>query len=82
MDHDQVKLLEDEVEIAIAKVMRRLARVKQINIDAKRVFATGISNGGIMCYRLASELSTGLRPLPRSLERWAQQPAIPSGPCR
>lgn len=28
-----------------------------VNIDAKRVFATGISNGGIMCYRLASELS-------------------------
>ena len=27
------------------------------NVDAKRVFATGISNGGIMSYRLASELS-------------------------
>lgn len=27
------------------------------NVDAKRIFATGISNGGIMCYRLASELS-------------------------
>ena len=32
-----------------------LARVA--NINAKRVFATGMSNGGIMCYRLASELS-------------------------
>jgi polyhydroxybutyrate depolymerase len=30
---------------------------KAANIDAKRVFATGISNGGILCYRLASELS-------------------------
>jgi polyhydroxybutyrate depolymerase len=30
---------------------------KVLKIDAKRVFATGISNGGIMCYRLASELS-------------------------
>ena len=30
---------------------------KVVNVDAKRVFATGISNGGIMCYRLASELS-------------------------
>jgi polyhydroxybutyrate depolymerase len=30
---------------------------KVVNIDAKRVFATGISNGEIMCYRLASELS-------------------------
>lgn len=27
------------------------------NIDPKRVFATGMSNGGIMAYRLASELS-------------------------
>jgi polyhydroxybutyrate depolymerase len=27
------------------------------NVDAQRVFATGISNGGILCYRLASELS-------------------------
>ena len=27
------------------------------SIDSKRVFATGMSNGGIMAYRLASELS-------------------------
>ena len=26
-------------------------------VDAKRVYATGMSNGGIMCYRLASEMS-------------------------
>jgi polyhydroxybutyrate depolymerase len=26
-------------------------------VDAKRVYATGMSNGGMMCYRLASELS-------------------------
>jgi polyhydroxybutyrate depolymerase len=30
---------------------------KQFNIDKKRVFATGISNGAMMCYRLACELS-------------------------
>ncbi|MGO8747955.1 MAG: alpha/beta hydrolase family esterase [Thermoguttaceae bacterium] len=30
---------------------------KVASVDPKRVFATGISNGGIMCYRLASELS-------------------------
>lgn len=30
---------------------------KSANIDAKRVFATGMSNGGIMAYLLASELS-------------------------
>ncbi len=28
-----------------------------VNVDAKRIFATGVSNGGILCYRLASELS-------------------------
>jgi polyhydroxybutyrate depolymerase len=28
-----------------------------IKIDAKRVYATGMSNGAIFCYRLASELS-------------------------
>jgi len=28
-----------------------------VNVDRKRVFATGMSNGGMMCYRLAAELS-------------------------
>lgn len=28
-----------------------------VNVDANRVFATGMSNGGMMAYRLASELS-------------------------
>lgn len=27
------------------------------NVDTKRVFATGISNGGMMCYRLAAEMA-------------------------
>jgi polyhydroxybutyrate depolymerase len=27
------------------------------NVDSKRVYATGMSNGGMMCYRLAAELS-------------------------
>lgn len=30
---------------------------KVVNVDRKRVYATGISNGAIMAYRLASELS-------------------------
>jgi len=30
---------------------------RSIAIDAKRVYATGLSNGGMMCYRLAAELS-------------------------
>jgi polyhydroxybutyrate depolymerase len=29
----------------------------EYNIDAKRVYATGMSNGGFMCYRLARDLS-------------------------
>jgi polyhydroxybutyrate depolymerase len=30
---------------------------KSANVDPKRIYATGMSNGGIMSYRLASELS-------------------------
>jgi len=30
---------------------------KKYNIDQKRIFACGMSNGGMMCYRLAAELS-------------------------
>jgi polyhydroxybutyrate depolymerase len=30
---------------------------KLVNVDTRRIYATGLSNGGIMCYRLASELS-------------------------
>jgi polyhydroxybutyrate depolymerase len=37
-----------------AKVLDDLATV--VNVDAKRVFATGMSNGGMMCHRLAAEL--------------------------
>lgn len=37
------------------KLLDDLATV--INVDQKRVFATGMSNGGIIAYRMASELS-------------------------
>lgn len=30
---------------------------KSFNVDSKRVYATGLSNGAMMCYRLASEMS-------------------------
>lgn len=30
---------------------------KKVNVDPKRIYATGMSNGGMMCYRLAAELS-------------------------
>ena len=44
----------DDVEFT-RKILDDLATVA--NIDPKRVFATGMSNGGIMAYRLACELS-------------------------
>jgi polyhydroxybutyrate depolymerase len=39
----------------IDKVLDDLAKI--IEIDTKRVFATGMSNGAMMCYRLAAERS-------------------------
>ncbi len=38
-----------------AALLDDLAEV--VNVDPKRVYATGMSNGGMMCYRLAAELS-------------------------
>ncbi len=38
-----------------AKLLDDLATV--VHVDPKRVFATGMSNGAMMCYRLAAELS-------------------------
>lgn len=43
----------------IAALIERLAAAYPI--DRGRVFATGISNGGFMCYRLACELSGAIR---------------------
>jgi len=39
----------------VAALLDDLATI--VPIDRKRVYATGISNGGMMCYRLAAELS-------------------------
>jgi len=44
----------DDVEFT-RRILDDLAT--RVNIDRKRVFATGMSNGAIMAYRLASELS-------------------------
>lgn len=44
----------DDVAFTVA-ILDDLART--IAIDPKRVYATGLSNGGMMCYRLAAELS-------------------------
>lgn len=38
-----------------AKLLDEVATV--VNVDVKRVYATGMSNGGMMCHRLAAELS-------------------------
>jgi polyhydroxybutyrate depolymerase len=39
----------------IGKLLDDLGTV--VNVDQKRVYACGMSNGGMMCYRLAAELS-------------------------
>jgi polyhydroxybutyrate depolymerase len=39
----------------VARLLDDLATV--VNVDASRVYATGMSNGGMLCYRLAAELS-------------------------
>jgi polyhydroxybutyrate depolymerase len=39
----------------IGKLLDDLATV--VKVDEKRVYASGMSNGGMMCYRLAAELS-------------------------
>ncbi|MEI7836441.1 MAG: GxxExxY protein [Planctomycetota bacterium] len=44
----------DDVKF-VAELLDDLA--KAMNVDARRVYATGMSNGGMMCYRLAAELS-------------------------
>ncbi|HLJ12627.1 MAG TPA: PHB depolymerase family esterase [Planctomycetaceae bacterium] len=38
-----------------ARLLDELASL--VHVDSQRVFATGLSNGGMMCYRLAAELS-------------------------
>ena len=44
----------DDVKF-VAKLLDDLQA--QVNVDRKRVYATGMSNGAMMCYRLAAELS-------------------------
>ena len=39
----------------IGKLLDKLSLV--LNVDTKRVYACGMSNGAMMCYRLAAELS-------------------------
>jgi len=50
-NHDK---LPDDVAF-VARLLDDLVGV--VNVDRRRVFATGMSNGGMMCYRLACDLS-------------------------
>ena len=54
MDGRLAQIQSDDVKF-VAKLLDDLEA--QLNVDHKRVYATGMSNGGMMCYRLAAELS-------------------------
>ena len=54
VEWELVKKQPDDVAF-VSRLLDDLAAV--VHLDAKRVFATGMSNGGMMCYRLAAELS-------------------------
>jgi polyhydroxybutyrate depolymerase len=62
----------------IGRVLDDLATV--VNVDAKRIYATGMSNGGMMCYRLAAELSdriAAIAPVAGSMALEALRPTRP-----
>ncbi len=61
----------------IAALIDRLAG--DYPVDVKRVFVTGISNGGFMCYRLACELSGKVRAVAAVT---ATNPVGTKGRCR
>jgi polyhydroxybutyrate depolymerase len=53
---------------------------KYVNVDPRRVYATGLSNGGMMCYRLAAELSdriAAIAPVAASMAIDEPKPARP-----
>lgn len=54
VDWSLVKKQPDDVAF-VARVLDDLATV--VPVDPRRIYATGISNGGMMCYRLAAEMS-------------------------
>src|SRR4029077_10187735 len=62
----------------IAKMLDDLESV--VNVDKQRVYATGISNGAMMCYRLAAELSeriAAIAPVAGTLALEKFQPKCP-----
>jgi len=54
-DAGGVKVRDSDDVGFVAKVLDDLESI--VHVDPKRVFATGMSNGGMMCYRLAAEMS-------------------------
>ena len=57
--------------------------IKNYNTDPKRVYVTGISNGAIMSYRLACELSdkiTAIAPVDGNIPQMLLPECIPLGP--
>jgi len=62
----------------IGKLLDELGTV--VNVDAKRVYACGMSNGGMMCYRLAAEMSdriAAIAPVAGTVAVEASQPKRP-----
>lgn len=62
------------------KVLDDLATI--VNVDPKRVYATGMSNGGMMCYRLAAELSDRIAAIApvagtMAIEKYAPKRPVP-----
>ena len=67
----------DDVKF-VDKLLDDLAAV--VHVDPKRVYATGLSNGGFMCYRLAAELANriaAIAPVAGSLAIDNPHPARP-----
>ena len=70
----------DDVGFIAALIDRFVAKE---NVDAGRVYATGMSNGAIMCYRLACELSTriaAIAPVDGSIAEHLLPTCSPQGP--
>jgi polyhydroxybutyrate depolymerase len=59
------------------------ALVRDAGVDARRVYATGISNGGMMAYRLACERSdavTAIAPVAAAMPEWLGARCAPRRP--
>ena len=62
----------------VAKLLDDLATV--VHVDRRRVYATGMSNGAMMCYRLAAELSDRIAAIAPVAGTMAIEPFRPRRP--